>query len=373
MSEQKQDKKVYFITGGGTGGHIYPAMAVADGLIQSGNCEIYYIGNPNNMEYSIAKDKNFKFLPVNISGMPRKIGIELFLWGLKLIIAIFIALYYILKYKPTAIFGTGGYVSAPVLFASMYFTKTPYMLHDCDAQPGLVTRKLALKAKCVNLAFECAKTFINNANVTVFGNPIREDFKNCNKESAKDSLFLGKKLTVCIMGGSQGAQSINSAAINILKKLSENNIQVILQTGKKNYDKAITMLLKAYPEYQQDENVIVEPYFDNMSMILKASDIVVSRSGSLSLSEICASPAASILIPYPYAAADHQRKNAKFMQEKGASLYIEDNELTSELLFNRIMAIAKDETMLDKLTKNALSLANYDATQNIIETIKNIY
>ena len=203
----------YFITGGGTGGHIYPAIAVADALLEDVNAssqtnensgklkvksgkldmsseasplpsgegagvselanvtpagereisEIFYVGNPKNLEYDIVKQKGYKFLPVNIHGMPRKFSFSLLKWLIQLNIAVFKCCYYILKYKPDAIFGTGGYVSAPTLIAGKLLN-VPFMMHDCDAQPGLVTRHLAPYASAVSVAFEPACKFLNNKN-----------------------------------------------------------------------------------------------------------------------------------------------------------------------------------------------------------------
>ncbi len=152
--------KKYFITGGGTGGHIYPAVAVADTLLKLEDTDkIYYVGNPNNLEASIVKDKNFKFLPVNSSGMPRKISFALLKWGFKMLFASIKCCFYILQYKPDKIFGTGGYVSAPVLFAGMVM-RVPYVMHDCDAQPGLVTRTFKTFAQSVSVAFDSAKSIL---------------------------------------------------------------------------------------------------------------------------------------------------------------------------------------------------------------------
>ena len=144
---------VYFVTGGGTGGHIYPAMAVADAL--SEDAKVYYVGNKRNMELELATKKGYKFLHVGISGMPRKLNPKLFYWGVRLIRAVLYSIRYIKKYKPKVVFATGGYVSAPMIFACI-LTKTPYVMHDCDAMPGLVTRKLCKRAKYVTLAFEKA-------------------------------------------------------------------------------------------------------------------------------------------------------------------------------------------------------------------------
>lgn len=380
MSNTGSKKKyTYFITGGGTGGHIYPAVAVADALMKDEETrDLYYIGNPKNLEYDIVKQKGYKFLPVDVHGMPRKMSFDLVKWGLQLIIAWFKCCGYLLKYKPDAVFGTGGYVSAPILLAcNSFFTikgkSIPYMMHDCDAQPGLVTRKISDKAKYVSLAFENASQFIKNKNCVINGNPIRERFKTLSKEEARISLGLEDKLTICVMGGSQGARSINDAAVELLKKLSkEYNIQVIFQTGKKNFERVIDQLLTIYPDYEKDKNLIVRPYFEDMVTVLKASDIAVSRSGSLSISEICASGIAPVFVPYPHAAADHQRKNARYMLEKGAGLYIEDNDINSQTLLDVLKTLIISKSRLQEIQRNSLSLAKFDGTEKIVKQIKSV-
>ena len=357
----------FFITGGGTGGHIYPAIAVAEAL--KGN-EIFYIGNPKNLEFDIVTQKGYKFLGVNVHGMPRKLGFDLFKWGVQLSIAILKSCYYIKKYKPDAVFGTGGYVSAPALIAAKILN-IPYMMHDCDAQPGLVTRKLSSDAKAVSVAFEGACKYINNKNCFINGNPIRADFKTLSKEDARKNLGLENKTTLVIMGGSQGARTINDAAVEVIKSLStEYDLQIIFQTGKKNYDRVIEQLIRVYPQYDSDKNLLIKPYFEDMVTVLKASDIAISRSGSLSISEICASGIAPIFVPYPHAAADHQRKNAKFMVEKNAGIYIEDSDANEKSFYETITCLIHDKTRLAELQKNSLSLAKYDGTEKIVEQLK---
>ncbi|MBR6099296.1 undecaprenyldiphospho-muramoylpentapeptide beta-N-acetylglucosaminyltransferase [bacterium] len=363
--------KTYFITGGGTGGHIYPAVAIADELVKNGE-NIYYVGNPKNLEYDIISQKGYKFLPVNVHGMPRGAKISIIKWGLQLLWAIIKSFGYIIKYKPDAIIGTGGYVSAPSIIAAKLLGK-PYMMHDCDAQPGLVTRYLAPYAKAVSVAFESANKFIKNKNFYVNGNPIRPQFKTLSKEEARNNMGLENKLTLCIMGGSQGARTINDASVSLLKKLSkEYNMQIIFQTGKKNYERVIEQIIRIYPEYELDKNLIIRPYFEDMVTALKASDIAISRAGSLSLSEIEAAGLASILVPYPHAAADHQRKNAKYMVEKGASLYLEDSETDELRLGELIEFLVNNPDKLHELQKNALALAKYDGVQKILEQLDKI-
>ncbi len=376
VSEDK--KNVYFITGGGTGGHIYPAVAVADALANDSNCDLYYVGNPKNLEYDIVSQKGYKFLPVYVRGLPRHMSLDLIKWLFQLFYACLKSCYYIFKYKPDAVFGTGGYVSAPILLACSFLHKAkikdiPYMMHDCDAQPGLVTRKISGDASFVSLAFEDAKKFIANKNCIVNGNPIRDRFKTISKQEARKELGLEDKLTLCVMGGSQGARSINDAAVEILKKLSEEyNIQIIFQTGKKNFERVVEQLLTVYPNYESDKNLLIRPYFEDMVTVLKASDIAVSRSGSLSISEICASGIAPIFVPYPHAAADHQRKNAKYMVAQDAALYIEDSEISSQTLLKELDLLIKNPDKLADIQKNSLALAKFDGTEKIVEQLKSL-
>ena len=360
----------YFVTGGGTGGHIYPAIAIADALTDS---KVYYVGNKRNMEFELATKKGYKFLHVSIKGMPRKLSPRLFMWGIKLVKAIIRSIRYIKKYKPNAVFATGGYVSAPMIFACI-ITKTSYIMHDCDAMPGLVTRRLSKRAKYVTLAFENAKKYIPNKKSVVTGNPIREGFKTISKTDAKQTLGLSdNKVTLCIMGGSQGAKSVNNTTIELLKEFSqEMNLQIIFQTGKKNYEDVIERVRQIYPSFEQDKNIIIRPYFEDMVSVLKSSDIVVSRAGSLSLSEICASDTAPILIPYPYAAANHQRINAKYLLDMGACIYIEDKELEPNRLRETIMELLNNPIKMNYLKQNASHLAKYNAAEEIVKLLKSI-
>ena len=362
---------VYFVTGGGTGGHIYPALAVADEL--SEDSKVYYVGNKRNMEFELATKKGYKFLHVSIKGMPRRLNPKFFIWGIKLVKAIIRSVRYIKKYKPKAVFATGGYVSAPMIFACI-ITKTPYMMHDCDAMPGLVTKKLSRRARFVSLAFEKAKKYIPNKHAIVTGNPIREGFATMSRSEAIQKMNLSpNKLTLCIMGGSQGAKSINNTAIELLKEFSqERNLQIIFQTGKKNYEDVLERVRQIYPTFEQDSNLIIKPYFMDMISVLKSSDIVVSRAGSLSISEICASEAAPILVPYPYAAANHQRINAKYLLEMGACIYIEDKELDPNKLRDAVVSLVENPVKMNYIKQNALHLAKLDATVHIADLLRSI-
>ena len=355
----------YFITGGGTGGHIYPAMAVIDELTKNGTdkSDIYYIGNKKNLEFQIAKSKDLNFLSYNVSGMPRKVSFKFLLFFLKLFLAIFKAMYYSLKYKPDVVFATGGYVCAPILTAARILN-IPYVLHDCDAYPGIVSRLFSPSAYAISLAFKSAQDYTKCKNSHFLGNPIREEFKILTKNDARKSLNISDEFTVLIMGGSSGAKKINDSAYLLVEKYKNNkNIKIIWQTGKKNFDEVVNKIGKL------PENLILKPYFENMAIVLMASDVAISRAGSLSLSELCAAGLPSILIPYPFAAANHQRINARKMCELGASVYLDDNDCCAENLLKTFDDFVSDKEKLAKYAKNARQNAKYNAASEIVKLI----
>lgn len=366
-------KKIYFVTGGGTGGHIYPAVAVGTALQKEADTKkVYYVGNPNNLEKKIAEDKVFDFLGVNITGMPKTCSFDFVKWSFKLLFSTIKSIGYILKYRPNLIFGTGGYVSAPMLFAGI-LTGTPVVIHECDAIAGKVTKIIAPFAKSVSAAFETSKDDIKSDDIRVNGNPIREEFLSTDRYKARQEWKLKDKLTIMVMGGSQGAKKINTILVQCLKRIFKKyDVQIIHQTGLKNYDDTVKELKKVYPIYTENSQYIVRPYFKKMYLPMIASDIAISRAGSLSISEICVSGLASILIPYPYAAADHQRKNAKEMEESGAAIYLDDTDCTQEAFMEKLEELINDTQKMIELQNNAKNLVKYDATKNIVAQIKDV-
>lgn len=362
--------KKYFITGGGTGGHIYPAVSVINALIDNNvdKNNIYYLGNKKNLEYEIAKKNEYQFLSYGAKGMPRKFGIKFIFWMFGLFFSTIKAVYYVLKYRPDVVFATGGYVCAPILFASLLF-KVPYVLHDSDIQPGIVTRIFAPFAKSISLSFEDAKSAIKSKNIFVNGNPIRQEFKTISKKQARDELGLKDDFTILIMGGSLGARNINNSSFKILKEYAnKEGIEIIWQTGKKNFDDVTKKILEQFRGGLPD-NLILQPYFDRMYLALLSSDLVISRAGSLSLSEICACSLPSVLVPYPYAACDHQKKNAISMQKNNIALMIEDKDCNNESLFNAVDKLMNDKKLLSDLSYNAFKAAKLNAVEKIIEQI----
>lgn len=366
---------VYFISGGGTGGHIYPAFSVAEMLLKDKDTKkIYFIGNPCNLEAETVKNyPGVEFLPVDVSGMPRKLNVSFIKWAFQLFKAFLKALRYIKTYKPNTVFTTGGYVSAPVVLASV-FTKTPYMIHDCDSVPGLVSKMAAPNAKIVSVAFENSKKLLKSSNIVFNGNPIRSAFFEVTKDDAKIKMNIPSDKTVIFaMGGSQGAKTINSATLRLLKTLTEDyNAFVILQTGKKNIDEVTIELEEIYPEYKNNKNLLVRPYFEDMVYPLKSADIVIARAGSVSLSEILQCGVVSILVPYPYATQNHQRKNAKEMLERGVSLYLEDSECNEDNLLFKIKELISDKNKFAEMSAKTEEFSKVNPTERIVEQLKSI-
>ncbi|MCR5262100.1 MAG: undecaprenyldiphospho-muramoylpentapeptide beta-N-acetylglucosaminyltransferase [Candidatus Gastranaerophilales bacterium] len=367
-----KDKKVYFISGGGTGGHIYPAVSILQGLLQCEDTEkIYYVGNPKNMEYDIIKQyEEVEFLPVTVSGMPRKVSFDFVKWVCKLEISLWKALFYIKKYKPDVVFTTGGYVSAPIAFMAS-FLKVPLMIHDCDAVPGLVSKTVAPFANKVSVAFESSKGLLKSKNIICTGNPVRSEFLTVSKEEAREKLGLRNKMTILITGGSQGAQTLNKTAIIIAQEIVEKyDVQLVIQTGKKNYDEFIKKITEYFPNYKMNTNLVIRPYFDEMFYALKSADIVVSRAGSLSLSELNLCGAACILVPYPYAAADHQRKNAREAENIGYALYCEDKDLDGSTLIKMLKSLFENPDKIAKMSEASYKNAKPYAKEEIIKNLK---
>ena len=364
--------KTVFITGGGTGGHVYPAVAIYERLVaECGDGNVYYIGDPGKLDKHVAEENNMNFLPVIVSGMPRKFSFTIFSFLFELFLESIRCIGYIIKYKPSVIIGTGGYVSAPAMIAAI-LTGIPIILHDPDAYPGVVTRRIAPFAKHVNIAFKDAKKFVKNNSLSCYGNPLRLSLCSVTKADAKTSLHLdANKKTLFVMGGSQGAQSINNVIKMIARELVEDcGIQIIHQTGLKNYESyCIEMKGIWWDNFASNSLYVVRPYFEDMSIPLNAADLVLCRAGSLSISELNLCGVPSILIPYPYAAADHQKHNAIAMQKFGASVCIADKNCKPETLKPLILDLINDSAKLNQMSQANKRVAKPNAMNDLFNII----
>lgn len=357
------------ISGGGTGGHVYPAIAIADALSEDIDIEkVIYIGCPDSLEEKVVAEHEFDFLPIRISGMPRKFSIKFLKWLYMLNRAVLDALGYLLYVKPDVVFATGGFVSGPVLIASLILD-VPYVIHEADAYPGVVNRKMSTWATGISVAFEQAKDYMKSKAVNVLGNPLRATIGEFKRNEA--AIFLDidpDKRTLLVLGGSQGAKQINDALIKALPVLlDQKHLQVIHQCGPKNYDEIYNNLSR---EVIENPSYVLRGFFDDLAVPLSCADFAISRAGSMTLSELTACMIPSILVPYPFAAADHQRKNAKFMFDSGAALLLENDDCTSENIVNYIEAMIETPDKLDYMRLACGRISRKHATGDIVELIK---
>lgn len=371
------------VTGGGTGGHIYPALAVAEAVSKFMPMEnILYLGNRTSLEAELIPQQGLPFQGIYFAGMPRKLYwktvIEISRWLLTLKKAIADSRKLLLKHNPDIVFGTGGYVSAPVLIAA-YQLHIPFVVHEPDAHPGLVNRLMARKAAAVTAAFSQSRKYFRNPNFHVTGNPIRGSVGELSKEQALGRLDVTWKATdqtLLITGGSQGARRLNQAVVEALPALVSPppeglGLRVLHQTGKRLYEETLAEIeqkhgktMKHHPSY------LIRPYYPEMATVLGAADIAVSRAGSLSLSEMYLCRIPTILIPYPYAAADHQRKNAQASVSSGASLMIPDQDFTGPTLLSSLQNLLSQEEKLSAMREACGRLAHPNATEEILSILR---
>ena len=356
------------VTGGGTGGHLYPALAVIDWLkANHPETECLYVGNDNRLEAQVVPPLGLPHEFLSVSGMPR--SINPFQWGPWLtgqVKAYWRSIKLIQSFKPDIAFGTGGYVTvAPLLAAKSQ--GTPIVLHEPDAHPGLATMALIAQASAVSLAFEeCKKAVFPRHHLHHTGNPLRSSVGQLSQAEGLQQLRLDwptDKPILLVMGGSLGARSLNQALLGCLPTLlNELNIAVIHQTGQKLFDETLAALPA---EAQSHPFYCVKPYFESMAPALAAASLSVCRAGSLSLSELYRSHLPSILVPYPHAAGNHQLKNALASQQAGASQLLEDHELTPETLLTLLKPLLSQPAQLQAMRLAAQRLATPNATEHV--------
>ena len=346
---------------GGTGGHITPGIAIATMLRNKGH-EVVFVGTDKGLETDLVPKAGFKLKMIHAVGL--KGGI---VNNAKALIELGKGINeckkLIKEEKADMVIGTGGYVTAPLIIAGINL-KVPTMIHESNALPGKTTKWLAKKVSLVAVGFEDAKKRLGNLdNVICTGNPNKMGINDMTKEEAKKRLDVNGKL-VLVFGGSQGAKKINETMIELINSKGFQGFEVIYATGSKHYDNILAKL-KEVPA-----NVKIEKYIYNMEEVMRASDIVVCRSGALTISELSTVGVGSILIPFPYAAENHQYYNAKTLEDAGAGIIIEEKNLTSEVLKLKIEELIGNEDKLNEMRINAKKIEK----KNVLEEIeKNIY
>lgn len=356
------------LCGGGTGGHIFPNIAVSEILKKEG-CDLYYIGVIGKPEESIADEHGIDFYGYEFSGFPRKLQKELLLWPLNLLKAVSKAKIYLKHFKPDIIFGTGGYSSAPVFIAAKRLN-IPYIVHNLDMRLGLANKFCANGASLLTLGFDTDELVSKTTASIVTGNPVRKSFLEISKT---DKLNLYKefnlspdKKTIFVIGGSQGANAINETLLEILKDLViTNNIQVIHQTGQSTHE---TYMKRAPSIVMEDTGYIAKPFFENPEKCYYLADLVISRSGAMTTTEITILGKPAIFIPFPYA-GNHQEANVSHLINAGGAVLLKQKGIRSKELLNTILDLINNPSKLSEMSKITKSFAKPNATEDIAKLI----
>jgi UDP-N-acetylglucosamine--N-acetylmuramyl-(pentapeptide) pyrophosphoryl-undecaprenol N-acetylglucosamine transferase len=356
-------KLKFIVSGGGTGGHIYPAIAIANELkSRFPDAEFLFVGAKDKMEMQKVPQAEYKIEGLWIAGLQRKLTVQNMMFPFKLISSLWKSRQIINKFKPDVVIGTGGFASGPLLQVANS-RNIPTLVQEQNSYPGITNKLLSKKANKICVAYENLERFFPKEKIVVTGNPVREDLLNIEnkKEEAIAHFNLDRnKKTLLVLGGSLGARRINQLIEKEIYNIVSKDIQVIWQCGK--------FYINEYKHFSDGKNVQVLDFIDRMDLVYAAADFVISRAGASSVSELCLVGKPTIFIPSPNVAEDHQTKNAKAIVDKNGALLIKESELDEkfESVFNKLI---HDENLQKSLSENMKKLAKPNATKDIVEQI----
>lgn len=366
--------RILFVCGG-TAGHINPALAVAQAVRERhAGAEILFAGNPRGMEAKLVPKAGFAFTPIEVQGFQRKLSftnIRRNLSAARLLLTASGRAKRILRdFQPEVVMGTGGYVSGPVVRAAAKLG-IPTLTHEQNAYPGITTKLLTKSVDRVLLAVPKAEERLpKGPHYIVTGNPIRPEIIFADREKARRELGVGDRLCLLTFGGSLGAQRVNEAVVDVVSAFHKGGtLHHIHATGQYGTELFPRLLAEKGADIAGDAHYDIREYIDDMPRCLAAADLVVCRAGAISLSELQAAGRASVLIPSPNVAENHQYHNAMVLAEQGAAVVIEEKDLTGKKLVETIRSLTTDPERLQSLGRNAASMAIIDANQRIVREI----
>ena len=353
------------ISGGGTGGHIFPAIAIANSLReQDPQTEILFVGAKDRMEMEMVPAAGYEIEGLWISGLQRKLTMSNLLFPIKLLSSLVEASRIIKKFKPDVAIGVGGYASGPLLYAASV-NEIPCLIQEQNSFAGLTNKWLSGRVDKICVAYDGMEKYFPKSKIIKTGNPVRSGFVNLEekKQEGFDSFDLNPGIkTVLVIGGSLGARTINESIFQDIHRFRDENIQLIWQTGKSFYEKARGM---------EAPNIKVFEFIKRMDLAYAVANMVVSRAGAISVSELCVVGKPVILVPSPNVTDDHQTKNAMALVERDAAILVKDAEAREQLI-PKIFSLHSNEGKKQQLRMNISRLAIPDATDRIIHEIKNL-
>ena len=357
------------ISGGGTGGHIYPALSIAEGVQERlPDARILYVGSRQGMEKNIVPKRGFDYASVDIAGIDRSSMLKASQSLVKFPKSFFQGWDILKEFKPDVVVGTGGYASFPVVLASTFFSCRSY-IHEQNAQPGLANRHLAGRVDCVMLTFEEAARHLQAKRIEITGLPVRQAITSVNRAQAYDKWgFSPDVFTLVAFGGSQGAASINRAMLGFLDRIRAERSQVIWMTGHKQYEELLEQV-NGLQLGQSKVTLVLKPYLDHIEDALAAADLAVCRAGASTLSELAVLGLPAVLAPYPYASDNHQEKNARALLEKKAVEMIIDEFLDGDTLYEKIESLRHQPEQVRFMAANMKKEAKPNALDDILNII----
>lgn len=364
------------ISGGGTGGHVFPAISIANEIkSRYPNAEFLFIGAKGKMEMEKVPNAGYKIIGLVINGFPRKISLKIFQFIMNYFKSKRVALDIVQDFNPDFVIGVGGYASFPALFAAKKLG-IPYFIQEQNSFPGKANSKLAKNAKKIFVAYDNMERFFPKNKIIITGNPIRKDIININRKSEdayKFFNFENDKKTLLILGGSLGSRTINESVIQNLNLFFGKNIQIIWQIGK-YYEKEITERYENFTKENSHENFLVRQmsFIERIDYAYSIADLIISRAGASSISELCIVGCPVIFVPSPNVAEDHQSKNALSLVEKNAALMVHDKDAVKNLIQMSIELI-KNEKKCIQLANNLKTIALPNATKNIVDEIIKLF
>ena len=357
-------KKLKFIlSGGGTGGHIYPAIAIANELkLRFPDAEFLFVGAKDKMEMQKVPQAGYEINGLWIAGLQRRFTFDNSLFPIKLVSSLLKSSTIIKNFKPNVVIGTGGFASGPLLQMANSFN-IPTVIQEQNSYPGITNKLLSKKAKTICVAYDNLERFFPKEKIVFTGNPVRQDLLNVESKRSDGIVYFKldiNKKTLLILGGSLGARRINQLIAQELDFLLASGIQIFWQCGM--------LYFNEYQHFNERENVQVVAFIDRMDLVYAASDFVISRAGASSVSELCLVGKPTIFIPSPNVTEDHQTKNANAIVDKNGAILLKESELEDkfESVFTDLIS---NENLQKEISQNIKKLGKPNATKDIVEEI----
>jgi UDP-N-acetylglucosamine--N-acetylmuramyl-(pentapeptide) pyrophosphoryl-undecaprenol N-acetylglucosamine transferase len=356
------------ISGGGTGGHIYPAITIARAIAGLTECEILFVGTKTGLEADIVPKEGFAFATVDAGGLERRLTLANFRALFRAASGLVQSLSLIRRFRPELVIGTGGYVCGPVLLTASLLG-VPTIIQEQNVIPGVTNRILARFVRKIAVGYQEAGQFFSAGRdkVVVTGNPVRSDVLTATRERGLAAFGLAAdRLTLLVAGGSRGARTINKAMVEVHRRFAgRSDLQILHVTGQSEYNNIVGLIREAGIDFEKTGNISVVPYLYNMPEALAVADLAIFRAGAIGLAELTARGLPSVLVPYPFAAENHQEHNARVLENHGAAVVIRDAELSGERLADTVESLISNKAALTAMARASKDLGRPEAAAAI--------